>query len=96
MPSSKTKSVPQSARALIAWNEIAHDLANELAALKLALTAASTATEEQERAGHFELARQTLKGAEAQLEALRKAVRLQAGGSRKNPPPASAKARERK
>jgi hypothetical protein len=57
-------------------------LANDLAGVKLLLTAVSMATEEEERARHINAAKQSLLLGESRLQALRAALRSE-------PPPAT-------
>ena len=63
------------------WNEVVHDLANDLGALKLMLTAVGLATDHEERSRHLATAKQAIVKGEARLKALRDAVRRLQGRS---------------
>lgn len=79
-----------------AWNEIAHDLANDLAALKLVLTAIGMTTDEQQRSSHLGTAKRLLTQGESRLDALRDAVRRRPEGTPKAPGTAGSKVRTSK
>ena len=57
------------------WNEVVHDLANDLGALKLMLTAVGLAKDHEERSRHLARAKQDIVNGEYSLKALREAVR---------------------
>jgi len=68
-----------------AWNDILHDIANDLGGLKLLLTAVGLADDDDELARHLAMAKQTIVEAESRLQPLREAVRRELGESSTTP-----------
>jgi hypothetical protein len=79
-----------------AWNELVHDIANDLAALKLLLAAIGLADDDEERSRHLGVAKQTIVEGESRLQALREAVRRELGESPTAPKNGASKPRPRK
>lgn len=61
------------------WDQILHDVANEVTAVKLQLIAIGMAADENERTRHLEAAKQAIAAGEYQLQVLRGVLRRQLG-----------------
>jgi hypothetical protein len=77
------------------WNELAHDIANDLGALKLLITAVGMAADDGERSRHLGMAKQTIVEVDSRLQALREAVRRELGAGSKAPTPSATEPRPR-